>query len=290
MGRSEDPPEIDSAHQQNARVNEPDGHSPFPIVGIGASAGGLEAFQQLLAHLPPDINMAFILVQHLDATHQSHLTAILSRATRLPISEATHRDPVRPGQIYVIKPNTCLAVAEGQLHVTPRDDMPGPHLSIDHLFRSLAVEQQGRAIGVVLSGTGADGTRGLCEIKGAGGITFAQSEASATHAGMPHSAIESGSVDFVLPPEAIGRQLIEIASHPYLDPQQRPESVAASDEHYKQILTAVRKVKKVNFSEYRKTTIQRRILRRMALRNQQSMAGSGWCKIPAKSRRSIETS
>ncbi len=237
MRRTEDPtPEIASADpQQEASLNDPDGngHSPFPIVGIGASAGGLEAFRQLLGHLPPDINMAFILVQHLDATHQSHLTAILSRATRLPISEATHRNPVRPGQIYVIEPNTCLAVAEGLLHVTPRDELPGPHLPIDHLFRSLAVEQQGRAIGVVLSGTGADGTIGLCEIKGASGITFAQSEASAAHAGMPHSAIESGSVDFVLTPEAIARQLTEIASHPYLDPQQRPESVAASDEHYK---------------------------------------------------------
>ena len=156
--------------------------------------------------------------------------------------------------------------------MTPRDELPGLHLPIDHLFRSLAVEQQGRAIGVVLSGTGADGALGLCEIKGAGGITFAQSEASAAHAGMPHSAVESGSVDFVLTPEAIARQLIEIASHPYLDPQQRPESVAASDEHYKQILAAVRAVTKVNFSHYRKTTIQRRILRRMALQNQQSMA------------------
>src|SRR5512145_1826903 len=103
MSRSEAPGlEVDSADPpQNARVNEPDGHSPFPIVGIGASAGGLEAFQQLLGHLPAEINMAFLLVQHLDATHESHLTAILSRATPLPISEATHRDPVRPGQIYV---------------------------------------------------------------------------------------------------------------------------------------------------------------------------------------------
>src|SRR5688572_29054632 len=250
MSRSEDPGlEVDSADaEQNARVNEPDGHNPFPIVGIGASAGGLEAFQQLLAHLPADINMAFLLVQHLDATQESHLTQILSRATRLPVSEATHGRAVRPGEIYVIAPNTCLAVAEGLLHVTPRDQLPGPHLPIDHLFRSLAVEQQGRAIGVVLSGTGADGTLGLCEIKGASGITFAQSEASAAHAGMPHSAIEGGSVDFVLTPEAIARQLTEIASHPYLDPQQRPESVAASDEHYKQILTAVRAVTKVNFS------------------------------------------
>ena len=273
MSRIEDTPEIDSGDlYQNARLNEPDGHSPFPIVGIGASAGGLEAFQQLLGQLPADINMAFLLVQHLDATHESHLTHILSRATRLPVSEAIHGRAVRPGEIYVIAPNTCLAVADGLLHVTPRDQLPGPHLPIDHLFRSLALEQQGRAIGVVLSGTGADGTMGLCEIKGAGGITLAQSEASATHAGMPHSAVESGSVDFVLTPDAIARQLAEIASHPYLDPLQRSESVAASDEHYKQIVGAVRAVTKVNFSHYRESTIQRRILRRMALHNQQSMA------------------
>jgi two-component system, chemotaxis family, CheB/CheR fusion protein len=112
--------------------------------------------------------MAFLLVQHLDATHESHLTDILSRATRLPVSAATHERAVRPEEIYVIALNKCLAVVDGLLHVTPRDHFPGPHLPIDHLFRSLALEQQGRAIGVVLSGTGADGTMGLCEIKGAG--------------------------------------------------------------------------------------------------------------------------
>ena len=255
-----------------APINEPDGHSPFPIVAIGASAGGLEAFRELLGHLRPDLHMAFLLVQHLDATHESHLTDILSRATRLPVSEASHGHAVLPGHIYVIAPNTCLAIAEGLLRVTPRDELPGLHLPVDHLFRSLAIQQQGRAIGVVLSGTGADGTMGLCEIKAAGGITFAQSEASARHAGMPHSAIESGSVDFVMTPEAIARQLVEIAEHPYLDPLQRPEPIAAFDEQYKVILAALRAVASVNFSHYRETTIKRRIMRRMALHNQQSMA------------------
>ena len=258
--------------QQQTAVNEPDGHSPFPIVGLGASAGGLEAFQELLGHLPPDLHMAFLLVQHLDATHESHLTDILSRATRLPVSEASHGHAVLPGHIYIIAPNTCLAIAEGLLRVTPRDELPGLHLPVDHLFRSLAIEQQGHAIGVVLSGTGADGTIGLCEIKGAGGITFAQSEASARHAGMPHSAIESGSVDFVMTPEAIARQLVEIAEHPYLDPLHRPEPIVAFDEQYKVILAALRAVTSVNFSQYRETTVKRRIMRRMALHNQQSMA------------------
>jgi two-component system CheB/CheR fusion protein len=156
--------------------------------------------------------------------------------------------------------------------VTPRAEARGLHLPIDHLFRSLAAEQRGRSVGVVLSGTGSDGTLGLCEIKALGGITFAQDEASAKHAGMPHSAIESGCVDFVLPPESIARQLAEISTHPYLGPLAATVPMAESDEHYKQILAAVRSVTSVDFSQYRDTTIKRRIMRRMALHAQPSMA------------------
>jgi two-component system CheB/CheR fusion protein len=249
-----------------------DGQNRFPIVGIGASAGGLEAFQQMLAHLPPDTGMAFLLVQHLDPSHKSQLTEILSRSTPLPVIEATDGLGVRPDHIYIIPSNTNLTIAQGLLHVTPRADSHGLHLPIDHLFRSLAAEQRGRAIGVVLSGTGSDGTLGLCEIKAGGGITFAQDEASAKHAGMPHSAIESGSVDFVLPPDLIARQLAEISTHPYLGPLAATLSVAESDEHYKKILGAVRSVTSVDFSQYRDTTIRRRIMRRMALHAQPSMA------------------
>jgi two-component system, chemotaxis family, CheB/CheR fusion protein len=249
-----------------------DGRNPFPIVGIGASAGGLEAFQQMLGHLPPDTGMAFLLVQHLDPSHKSQLTEILSRVTPLPVIEATDGLAVRPDHIYIIPPNANLTIAQGRLHVTPRVDSHGLHLPIDHLFRSLAAEQQGRAIGVVLSGTGSDGTVGLCEIKAGGGITFAQSEASAKHAGMPHSAIESGYVDFVLPPDSIARQLAEISTHPYLGSLAATLPVAESDEHYKKILGAVRSVTSVDFSQYRDTTIRRRIMRRMALHAQPSMA------------------
>jgi two-component system, chemotaxis family, CheB/CheR fusion protein len=120
-----------------------DGHNPFPIVGIGASAGGLEAFQQMLAHLPPDTGMAFLLVQHLDPSHKSQLTEILSRVTPLPVIEATDGLAVRPDHIYIIPPNANLTIAQGRLHVTPRADSHGLHLPIDHLFRSLAAEQAG---------------------------------------------------------------------------------------------------------------------------------------------------
>jgi two-component system CheB/CheR fusion protein len=249
-----------------------DGHNPFPIVGIGASAGGLEAFQQMLAHLPPDTGMAFLLVQHLDPSHKSQLTEILSRVTPLPVIEASDGLAVRPNHIYIIPSNANLTIAQGLLHVTPRADSHGLHLPIDHLFHSLAAEQRGRAIGVVLSGTGSDGTVGLCEIKAGGGITFAQSEASAKHAGMPHGAIESGYVDFVLPPDSIARQLAEISTHPYLGSLAATVPAPESDEHYKKILGAVRSVTSVDFSQYRDTTIRRRIMRRMALHAQPSMA------------------
>jgi two-component system CheB/CheR fusion protein len=262
---------IPPQHSKGA-LDEPDGHSPFPIVGIGASAGGLEAFQQMLKHLPPDSGMAFLLVQHLDPSHKSQLAEILSRATPLPVIEATDGLAVRPDHIYIIPANADLAIAQGLLRVTPRAESRGLHLPIDHLFRSLAAEQQGRAVGVVLSGTGSDGTLGLCEIKAFGGITFAQDEASAKHAGMPHSAIDSGCVDFVLPPESIARQLAEISTHPYLGPLAATVPVAESDEHYKQILAAVRAVTSVDFSQYRDTTVKRRIMRRMALHAQPSMA------------------
>src|SRR5919198_840812 len=120
-----------------------------------------------------------------------------------PPPEAAQGLAVRPDQVYVIPPNTNMAIAEGRLHVTPRGEARGPHLPVDYLFRSLAAEQQGRAIGVVLSGTGSDGTLGLCEIKAVGGITFAQDQHSAKHSGMPRSAIDNGCVDFVLPPDEI---------------------------------------------------------------------------------------
>ena len=259
-------------HQSKGALDEPDGHSPFPIVGIGASAGGLEAFQQMLEHLPPDSGMAFLLVQHLDPSHKSQLAEILSRATPLPVIEATDGLAVSPDHIYIIPANANLTIAQGLLRVTPRAESRGLHLPIDHLFRSLAAEQRGRAVGVVLSGTGSDGTLGLCEIKALGGITFAQDEVSAKHAGMPHSAIESGCVDFVLPPGSIARQLAEISTHPYLGPLAATVPLAESDEHYKQILAAVRSVTSVDFSQYRDTTIKRRIMRRMALHAQPSMA------------------
>ena len=254
---------------QHARgpVAERDGHNPFPVVAVGASAGGVEAFRQLLGGLPADSGMAFILVLHLDPRHQSQLAQVLSRSTTMPVIEATDGLPVQPNHVYVIQPNTNLSISEGMLRTTPRVEARGPHLPVDYLFRSLAEEQQGRAVAVVLTGTGSDGTLGLCEVKAVGGITFAQDEGTANHPGMPHSAAESGCVDFVLPLQVIGERLIEIGRHPYLSSASLDDKLRQLHEesNYNHVLGVVARVKGVDFSLYRDTTIKRRILRRMAL-------------------------
>src|SRR5688572_16054502 len=171
-----------------------EGAVAFPIAGIGASAGGLEAFTQLLGALPLDTGMAFVLVQHLDPEHESALTQILSRATALPVREIEDNQHVEPNQVYVIPRDTNLRIKNGVLKISPRPRVRTPHRPIDTFFESLALAQHERAVGVVLSGTGSDGTLGLEAIKAEGGITFAQDD-SAKHQSMPHSAVESGSVD-----------------------------------------------------------------------------------------------
>lgn len=252
-------------------ADEREAQSPFPIVGIGASAGGLEAFTQFLGHVPDQTGMAFVLVQHLDPRHESRLTDLLSRATRMPVVEATQGLAVEPEHVYIIPPNTNMAIAQGALQVTPRGEGHGPHLPVNHFLRALAQAQQTQAIGVVLSGTGSDGTLGLSEIKAVGGISFAQAPQSARHGGMPQSAIDSGAVDFVLPPETIAERLGAIGAQSYLALSHPEESPQAEDQ-LTRILGAVRSATGVDFSLYRDTTIRRRIMRRMALHGEPSLA------------------
>jgi two-component system CheB/CheR fusion protein len=268
----------DDSAPNPARSDEParedDGHSPFPVVAIGASAGGLEAFQQLLANLPSDTGMAFVLVQHLNPRHESRLNEVLARSTSMPVLEAEQDMALQSDHVYLIPPNRYLAIAHGRLQVTPRGDPQRPHLPVDYLFRSLAREQKARAIGVILSGTGSDGTQGVCEIKAVGGITFAQDQKSAAHSGMPLSAMDSGCADFILSPEQIAKRLAEIGNHPYLVAAKapggdRPES--NTEAQYRKILARMRAVTGVDFGLYRDTTIKRRIMRRMAVHTQQSL-------------------
>ena len=187
--------------------------APFVVVGVGASAGGLEALSDLLANLPEKTGMAVVVVQHLDPQHESKLSSLLSRVTHLPILEATQDLAVQPDHVYVIPKNTTMTIAQGVLQLAPRGGVRGTHLPIDLFLKSLAEDRQSAAIGVILSGTGSDGTLGMEEIKAAGGITFAQDESSAKYPGMPQSAARSGCVDLVLPPDQIARELARIGQH-----------------------------------------------------------------------------
>src|SRR6266699_1930781 len=199
--------------------------SSFPVVGIGASAGGLEATTQLLKNLPGAPGLAFVLVQYLDPTHENAVTAVLSRATSMPVSKARNNLRLEPNQVYVVPPNRIIDLAEGRLKVSLRRDSREIHMPIDHFLESLAEEEGHRAIGVILSGNGSDGTRGLLAVKAAGGITFTQDEKSAKYHAMSASAIAAGCVDFVLSPERIAGELARIAGHPCIAPQAAYEEV-----------------------------------------------------------------
>ena len=186
-----------------------------PIVGVGASAGGLEAFTQLLKCLPVDTGFGFVLVQHLDPQHASALTQLLARATAMPVREVTNNLRVEANRVYIIPPNTSLGIAQGVLKLQPRPRDRVALRSIDVFFEALAKDQRERAIGVILSGSATDGTLGLEAIKAEGGLTFAQDD-SASYDSMPRSAVTAGCVDLVLSPENIAKELARIAKHPYV--------------------------------------------------------------------------
>src|SRR5439155_4857990 len=185
-----------------------------PIVGIGGSAGGFEAAMELLQNLPPRTGMAFVIVQHLDPHHASRLPNLLGKGTAMPVSEVTQTTTPKPNTVYVQPPNKCVIAKAGMLTVVQREERL--NVALVHFLESLAEECGSRAIGIVLSGTGSDGTAGLRAIKAAGGLTFAQTEASAKFDAMPRSAIRSGFVDLVLSPDAIARELGRIGEHPYI--------------------------------------------------------------------------
>ena len=239
--------------------DDPRESAAFPIVGVGASAGGLEALTQLITALPADTGMGFVLVQHLAPTHASALTEILTRTTSMPVVEVQDDLPVEPNHIYVIPPDRGMIIAEGVLQLLPRES--GLHRPVDQFFRSLAEDLGHESIGVVLSGTATDGTLGLEAIKGEGGITFAQ-DATALHEGMPHSAIASGCVDFVLPPEGIAREIVRISQHPYAVPAAKPGKLE-DDSAFVQIVQLLHHATGVDFTHYKFNTLFRRITRRM---------------------------
>jgi two-component system CheB/CheR fusion protein len=242
---------------------------PFPVVCIGASAGGLEAFTQLLSTVPTDTGMAFVLVSHLSPSHASHLAEILSRATRMPVNEVKDERKVQPDCVYVIPPDSSMIIAHGSLKLIPRHKVDGRHHPIDLFLESLAQDQKHKAIAVILSGTGSDGTLGMDEIKAAGGITFAQDE-SAAYEGMPRSAVMAGTVDFRLAPADIARELGKIARHAYVGTDGPPERMVDGAQTA-QILRLLHHSSGVDFTSYKAATLRRRIARRMALHKVESL-------------------
>lgn len=238
------------------------------IVGVGASAGGLEALIALLNGLPGNIDMALVLIQHLEPQHKSVLTEILARETSLAIREADNNTKVEPAHIYVIPPNVFMAISRNTLKITPRTKhLDGKYLPVDFFMTSLAEDQGDKAIGVILSGTGSDGTLGSKAIKAKGGLIFAQDEKTAKYYGMPQSVISSGCVDFILEPKAIAGKLAEISLHPYKahgKPLRKTEPQVSDENVLDKILILLRDFTGADFIHYKRTTINRRIMRRMA--------------------------
>ena len=260
------------AHALTSRAAEIDTptRAAIPVAGIGASAGGLEVFKRLLGLLPVDTGFAIVFVQHLDPNHRSMLAEILARATSMRVSEAADGMAVEANQVYVIPANVNLTLSGGVLNLSPRTQALGSHMPIDRFFRSLAADCGNRAIGVILSGTGSDGSGGVDAIKAAGGVTFAQDVATAKFATMPQAAVATGCVDFVLPPEGIAAELERIARHPYIaeahHAHQMPTPVG-DEERFGTIMGILHGATGIDFSRYREKMIKRRILRRLALRN-----------------------
>jgi two-component system CheB/CheR fusion protein len=237
---------------------------PFPVVAIGASAGGLEASKELLKNLSPSLGMAYVFVHHLSPNYDSRLAEILQRETAMPVHLVKNGMPVNQNEVYVIPPDTFMSIADGHLNLVPRERLDVLYHSIDYFLTALAPVYQHNAIGILLSGTATDGTIGFKAIKEAGGITFAQDE-SARHSQMPNSAEEAGYVDYVLPPSRIAEELAALIRHPYAALPAN-EELAKNEKEIKKILTLVLQKYDVDFfAHYKRTTVYRRIMRRMAL-------------------------
>lgn len=238
------------------QVSAPDS---FPVVGIGASAGGLEVFEQLFRTLPADTGMAFVLVSHLDPEHASILATILQRSTTMPVVEAEDHMALAPNCAYVIPPNREMTVVKRTLRLKIPEAPRGHRTPIDLFLRSLALDLEENAIGIILSGTGTDGTQGMRAIAAAGGVTFAQDPRTAKYAGMPESVIAAGYATYTLPPDKIAEVLVS----PIQPSAHRDEPPQDEGKGLRQIVSILRSGTGHDFGQYKKSTIRRRIERRM---------------------------
>jgi two-component system CheB/CheR fusion protein len=259
------PPDVTNALRDAVEPSLPGLSRPrFPVVGIGASAGGLEALQEFFGRVPADSGMAFVVVTHQHPGHVSLLPTLLGKATSLSVVEAREGVAVEPNHVYVGPPGGILSILGGVLRWVKADVTKFPHLPIDHFFRSLAFDQREHAICVVLSGTGTDGTLGMRAIKAESGLAVVQETSSAKYSGMPTSASGTGLADYVLPASAMAEQLLAYTRGPYLKPRlHAAEEPAFPPEPLQRIMMLLRSRTGHDFSLYKKATILRRIQRRM---------------------------
>jgi len=246
--------------------------SPFPIIGIGASAGGLDAIEQFLKNVPSHTKMAFVIVQHLDPNHKGMLAELLQRITHLPVLQITDRMRVESAHVYVIPPNADLSIIKGALHLLPPAAPRGSRLPIDFFFRSLAAEQRERSIGVILSGMGSDGTLGLRAIRAHAGAVFVQDPKSAKFDSMPRSAIEADLADVVASAEELPLKIAELLEHTQLR-RTMAAPTSQRDGDREKIIGLLRSITGHDFSLYKSSTVQRRIERRMGIHQIAEMAG-----------------
>ncbi len=251
---------------------------PFLVVGIGASAGGLEAVSAFLDAMPPDSGMAFIVVQHLPPERESLMTELLARHTKMKCQEIHDGMKVEANHVYVIRPGRTLTIVEGALHLGEPLEKRGHRKPVDDFFRSLAAEQRERAICVVMSGMGNNGSLGAQEVKAVGGVCIAQDVASAKFTGMPQNLIDAGFADLVLKPAEIPEALLKYAAHPYARGEHIKREGASGDRLiFKEILACLRMRTRHDFSGYKTPTVVRRIQRRMGLHQITALGDYGAC-------------
>jgi two-component system, chemotaxis family, CheB/CheR fusion protein len=262
MAKKEDPAKDKVARQATPKPGT--ANDRFPIVAIGASAGGLQAFEAFFAAMPADSGMAFVLVSHLDPTHISILPELIQKKTQMTVHLITDGLKIQPNMIYVIPPNKDMAILNGVLHLMDLPHPRGFNLPIDSFFKSLAQDQGADAVGIILSGTGSDGSLGVRQIKGELGMVMVQDEDSAKYSGMPRSAIATGLVDYTLPVEKMPEALVKYARHASVKSRSRISLVEKKNQNALQkICILLRTHTKRDFSLYKKNTIIRRVERRM---------------------------
>jgi two-component system CheB/CheR fusion protein len=266
------------ANQKGARIKQ--GHvnkklesrRDFPVIGIGASAGGLEAFSTLFKRMPVDTGMAFILIQHIEPSHVGNMVGLIQRQTRMPVIEVKDDGiKVEPNHLYMIPQNREISIVDGTLKLEAEVDSRVSH-SIDLFFRSLADDLRDRAICVILSGTGSDGTAGARAVKAETGLVVVQDPEEAGYDGMPRSAIDAGVADMVLPAEDMAEKLIEYVKGAYGRPaERRREALEKSSDLLKQVFSLIKSRTRRDFSGYKVSTINRRIERRMTINRVQEL-------------------